>query len=883
MKKHYNFYAVAKGRCVGIYSSWSECLTQVDGYKHNSFKGFNTLAEAVNFMVTAGISVQEIDIIVNEGEVIMKRSLMSVRPNIVDEMSKLELKSDLPNEIQLEDGIQCISIDGSCRKNGTENAVAGYGIFWGENHPNNISEDIPVTDLQTNQTAELTAAVRAVQQVLEQGIERVCIKTDSAYVHKGITSWINNWMENGWKTAQGAEVKHRALWENLYDQCKKVYVIWKHVKGHAGDPGNEAADKLSKMATDRQKETITRNVKEKVLAPKKLNSLEECTETDQQNTKQTEIRSVHATGDSKDLPSESEFKIPSKSVGKQCDSSTSVITQTYPSKLEIQPEELLSAFKSMEMQVLKIVEQSYIDQIDSEKSGLQKENLWLKDKIKDLDDLLKNEKKEKERLQREVKHQVNNKEPDDYREKELKESNRKRQTLEAEVQNLKQERDRNLSEIRLQQEKCVSARKMLESVRKDLEYTNERLVISQKESVSFQEKIAQLHEKEEKQHEEIKELKRQISIRDDIIQKEGVDSEFTDVSHGNSRNHISKATSSSRTKVENNQNKAGSTAKNARGNQLCTNNQEETESESKDAGNKQQHTESKENENNTGYNQKNMEPQEVITVNDEDVGVCQADKTRINTEIKINADILLIGTSIIKDIDTQRMSHETIVKKHVLQQKTIEGALKFVTHLEGNIKTFLLQIGSNDLEQSSSNRVCQGIEKVIKLIQTKFPESKILVSGLLPRWKVNPRDGMDFKNKKSEVNDKLSCLPGITFCTQDNFNRHMFYDGTHLNQQGTAQLVSNYKYWIGKSTGSTRTNGNNAYRRERESTGNIGTRQYIRPNFSGAERQRDSYAYRARQRPNVSRSTPVENPRRDGSDNKLFSLVKLLKEIINTD
>ena len=59
----------------------------------------------------------------------------------------------------------------------------------------------------------------------------------------------------------------------------------------------------------------------------------------------------------------------------------------------------------------------------------------------------------------------------------------------------------------------------------------------------------------------------------------------------------------------------------------------------------------------------------------------------------MNAYVLLIGTSIIKDIDTQRMSNETIVKKHVLKQKTIEGALKSISNLEGNIKTFLLQIG----------------------------------------------------------------------------------------------------------------------------------------------------------------------------------------------
>ena len=135
-------------------------------------------------------------------------------------------------------------------------------------------------------------------------------------------------------------------------------------------------------------------------------------------------------------------------------------------------------------------------------------------------------------------------------------------------------------------------------------------------------------------------------------------------------------------------------------------------------------------------------------------------------------------------------------KSTCFSKKNIEGAIKFVTHLDGNIKTFLLQVGSNDLEQRSSDSVCQSIEKVLKLIQTKFPESKVLVSGLLPGWKVIPREGMVFKNKKSEVNDKSSCLPGIIFCTQDNFYRHIFYDGMHLNQQGTAQLMSNYTYLV---------------------------------------------------------------------------------------
>ena len=187
-------------------------------------------------------------------------------------------------------------------------------------------------------------------------------------------------------------------------------------------------------------------------------------------------------------------------------------------------------FKSMETQVLKIVEQSYADQINNDKTCLEKENIWLKDKIKDLEELLKTGKKEKERLQQEVKQQVRNDGSDDRRLKELEECGRKRRASEVEVHSLKREREMNLSEIKSQQEKCASIRKMLESVRKDLQYTSERLEMSQKESVKLQEKIAQLQEKEEKQHDEIKEMKRQIGIGDDIIQKEDEDMGFTEVS-----------------------------------------------------------------------------------------------------------------------------------------------------------------------------------------------------------------------------------------------------------------------------------------------------------------------------------------------------------------
>ena len=89
----------------------------------------------------------------------------------------------------------------------------------------------------------------------------------------------------------------------------------------------------------------------------------------------------------------------------------------------------------------------------------------MRNKIKDLEEMLKTEKKEKERLQREAKQQVRNEESENRRVREFEECDRKRRASEAEVRDLKQERERNLSKIKSQQEKCASVRKMLESVK----------------------------------------------------------------------------------------------------------------------------------------------------------------------------------------------------------------------------------------------------------------------------------------------------------------------------------------------------------------------------------------------------------------------------------
>ena len=66
----------------------------------------------------------------------------------------------------------------------------------------------------------------------------------------GITSWIDNWKKNNWKTAAKKPVANRDLWIEISDLNEKMTVEWNWVKGHAGDPGNERADELANIGAE---------------------------------------------------------------------------------------------------------------------------------------------------------------------------------------------------------------------------------------------------------------------------------------------------------------------------------------------------------------------------------------------------------------------------------------------------------------------------------------------------------------------------------------------------------------------------------------------------------------------------------------------------------
>ena len=140
-----------------------------------------------------------------------------------------------------------IYTDGGCDPNP---GPGGWGaiIHWGDREWE-LSGNDPAT---TNNRMELHAAAAAL--ALLEGLIgrcRVNMYTDSRYLRCGITEWMSGWIGRGWRTSDKQPVKNQDLWRLLHRLTQAHDVTWHWLKGHAGHPLNERADRLATQALRR--------------------------------------------------------------------------------------------------------------------------------------------------------------------------------------------------------------------------------------------------------------------------------------------------------------------------------------------------------------------------------------------------------------------------------------------------------------------------------------------------------------------------------------------------------------------------------------------------------------------------------------------------------
>jgi ribonuclease HI len=132
-----------------------------------------------------------------------------------------------------------IFTDGACSGNP---GPGGWGVIL---RYRGIEKELFGSDpATTNNRMELMAAIAGLEALTRPC--RVRLYSDSQYLRDGITKWIHAWKARGWRTADKKPVKNVDLWQRLEHAAAPHKIEWIWVRGHAGHPENERADRLAR-------------------------------------------------------------------------------------------------------------------------------------------------------------------------------------------------------------------------------------------------------------------------------------------------------------------------------------------------------------------------------------------------------------------------------------------------------------------------------------------------------------------------------------------------------------------------------------------------------------------------------------------------------------
>ena len=179
----------------------------------------------------------------------------------------------------------------------------------------------------------------------------------------------------------------------------------------------------------------------------------------------------------------------------------------------------------------------------------------------------------------------------------------------------------------------------------------------------------------------------------------------------------------------------------------------------------------------------------------------------------------LIGSSILKNIQADRLSHRAQVEKQTAF--TIDEA-KNIKYQELKSDLVILQVGSNDLKNPSSS-VDQVVENMASLVN-KISESgsKVAISLTPMQAASHANDTINEKIKVSNAtlelrykNSKIGIFPNNnidSWCLER--------DGVHLNRRGASILAGNIRHIINTGMGFTNRQAHNVHTRQHSSEQN---------------------------------------------------------------
>jgi len=79
--------------------------------------------------------------------------------------------------------------------------------------------------------------------------DRVHVYTSSDYAAQGASQWIRQWSAQGWRTKDGAPVKHREVWQAIDAAARTRQVNWHSLKDEMRPAESHRAEELARQAS----------------------------------------------------------------------------------------------------------------------------------------------------------------------------------------------------------------------------------------------------------------------------------------------------------------------------------------------------------------------------------------------------------------------------------------------------------------------------------------------------------------------------------------------------------------------------------------------------------------------------------------------------------
>jgi ribonuclease HI len=241
------YYVVKKGFKTGIFKTWPECKTAVDGFSGPIFKKFNSFIEASQYFKGQIIESKfnnsnntepfkcnsSSDKFKNTKQNENKTSnddtnMEKVKP-LITNIKSSQYSEDLNYNVDkwniIENEIY-IFTDGSSRKS-KEYFNSGVGVYIGY-QCTNIKEQY---NNKTNNQCELMAMDYAFKLIVRYYRELskigkvIKIVSDSEYSIKSCSVWLTAWKNNNWKTSKGEDVKNRDIIESIDGSMMRIKII----------------------------------------------------------------------------------------------------------------------------------------------------------------------------------------------------------------------------------------------------------------------------------------------------------------------------------------------------------------------------------------------------------------------------------------------------------------------------------------------------------------------------------------------------------------------------------------------------------------------------------------------------------------------------------